>query len=190
MDSAKFNQSLAVVSEDVSYIDKMLSDVVREYTQDVDVVMTAIRDNVLGAEGAPIYTIEKYYLELSNCLYFVSEKCERLGIFNSISKAKAQETYNNAYLEHQHSNDGVVGAKKPTVAESQATAETASIYDKTVNDMYDRAYKVVKNKISAAETMVSTLSKLYSSRMQESQASQSMTGRQILNEGNVKTVLL
>ena len=48
---------------------------------------------------------------------FMCANVEKLGLFDSLSKAKAQETYNMRYLEYQHKNDGVVGSKKPTVAE-------------------------------------------------------------------------
>jgi hypothetical protein len=110
---------------------------------------------------------------------------EKLGLFDSLSKSKAQETYNLKYLEYQHKNDGVVGSKKPTVAEITAQAETASLYDSTMSDVYAKAYKTIKNKISAAETMISTLSKILSHRMQESQLTTKQTERQILNESNI-----
>ena len=63
--------------------------------------------------------------------------------------------------------------------------EMESLYEKTVNDIYSKSYKILKNKISAAETMVTTLSKILSHRIQESQMTVSQTGRQILNEGEV-----
>jgi hypothetical protein len=113
------------------------------------------------------------------------DKVERLVVFDSISRSKGQETYNMKYLEHQASNMGKTGAKKPTVAESTANAEMEALYDRTVNDIYSRSYKILKNKISAAETMVSTLSKILSHRIQESNMTVTQTGRQILNEGEV-----
>lgn len=185
MDFTKINDSLESVSNDVSYIENIINDIVNEYSSNLDEIMDSIYNNIICDDYPAINTIEKYFMELSNCLYFMCEKSERLGVFDSISKSKAQETYNTKYLEHQHSNDGMVGAKKPTVAESQAVSENASIYDKTVNDLYSRAYKIIKSKVSAAETMVSTLSKILSHRMQESQLVSMQTGRKILNEENV-----
>lgn len=182
MDIEKINESLNSVKDDVSYVENIINDIVKEYSSDLDNIMENIYNNVINDEYPAINTIEKYFMELSNCLYFMCEKSERLGVFDSISKSKAQETYNIKYLEHQHSTDGKVGSKKPTVAESQAVSENASIYDKTVNDLYSRAYKIIKSKVSAAETMVSTLSKILSHRMQESQLVSMQTGRKILNE--------
>ena len=182
MDTSKINESFNSVKSDVSYVETIIDDIINEYSSDLDRIMKNIYDNIINDEYPAINTIEKYFIELSSCLYFMCEKSERLGVFDSISKAKAQETYNIKYLEHQHSTDGKVGAKKPTVAESQAVSENASIYDKTVNDIYNKAYKIIKSKVSAAETMVSTLSKILSHRMQESQLVSMQTGRKILNE--------
>ncbi len=185
MDETKLNESIINTTEDSSQVFSIINDVVREYSADLDEVMNGIYENIITDSCPAISIIEKYFLELSNCLYVMCEKVEKVGVFDSISKSRAQETYNNKYLEHQSSNIGKTGAKKPTVAESTANAEIGSLYDKTVNDIYSKAYKILKNKISAAETMVTTLSKILSHRMQESQLTVSQTGRQILNEGEV-----
>ena len=185
MDANKLTEIISKVTDDSSQVVAIIDNVVNEYSVDLDKVMNEIHNNVICDQCPAIVTIEKYFLELSNCLYRMCERVEKLGVFDSISKSKAQETYNMKYLEHQSSNMGVSGAKKPTVAESTATAEMEALYDKTVNDIYSRAYKILKNKISAAETMVTTLSKILSHRMQESQLTVSQTGRQILNEGEV-----
>jgi hypothetical protein len=164
-------------STDVTTI---LSDVVSQYTKNLDEIMCGIERDILQVTNPAIYTIEQYFLNLSSCLYFMCEQVEKLGVYDSISKSKAQETYNNSYLQYQFDNTDK--KKKPTVAELTAMAENDSLYDKTVNDIYNKAYKIVKNKVSAAETMISTLSKILSHRVQESQMTMTQTGRRILNE--------
>ena len=173
------------LKEECVPIQDILTNAIIGYTGKLDMLMGGVVTEVLSVDNPPINLIEKYFMRLSNEVYFLSGKVEDLGLLDSISKLKAQEVYNNKYLEHQHSNDGVVGAKKPTVAELTAVAESNSIYEKTVNDIYSRAYKVVKNKISSAETMISTLSKVYSHRMQESKLTTEQTERQILNESEI-----
>ena len=185
MDEKKLNDLIATAEKDSSQVFTIIDNVVKEYSKDLDVVMDNVYKNVILDNYPAITTIEKYFLELSNCLYWMCEKVEKLGVFDSVSKSRAQETYNTKYLEHQSSNVGKPGTKKPTVAESTANAEMESLYDKTVNDIYSKSYKILKNKISAAETMVTTLSKILSHRIQESQMTVSQTGRQILNEGEV-----
>lgn len=184
MDENLLTNSFETVNEDADQIVKLLNDIVKEYSEDLDNIMKDIQDNIIIDNNPAIMTIEKYFIELSNTLYNMCEKSERLGIFDSISKSKAQETYNIKYLEHQSSNMGKPGTKKPTVAESSAAAEMDALYDKTVNDIYSKAYKILKNKISAAETMISTLSKILSHRIQESNMMSNQTERRILNETN------
>lgn len=184
MDENLLNNSFEIVNEDADQVVKLLNDIVKEYSEDLDNIMKDIQDNVIIDNNPAIMTIEKYFVELSSCLYRMCEKSERLGVFDSISKSKAQETYNMKYLEHQSSNMGKPGTKKPTVAESSAAAEMESLYDKTVNDIYSKAYKILKNKISAAETMIGTLSKILSHRIQESKMMSNQTERRILNETN------
>ena len=184
MDEKKLLGIITIVENDSTQVNAIINDVVKEYSEDLDNIMKDIQDNVIIDNNPAIITIEKYFIELSSTLYNMCEKSERLGIFDSISKSKAQETYNMKYLEHQSSNMGKPGTKKPTVAESSAAAEMDALYDKTVNDIYSKAYKILKNKISAAETMISTLSKILSHRIQESNLMSNQTERRILNETN------
>ena len=166
--------TIETMSKDVEDI---ISTVVSEYTADLDEIMHGIERDILQTATPAIYTIEQYFLNLSSCLYFMCERVEKLGVYDSISKSKAQEAYNNSYLKYQYSNQ-----KKPTVAELTAMSENDSLYDRTVNDLYNKAYKIVKNKVSAAETMINTLSKILSHRIQESQMTTTQTGKRILNE--------
>ena len=181
MDKQLLIQSIEKTNNDTEMVTAMLDSIVHEYSGELDELMMNIQSDIIYDNCPAIVTIENYFVKLSGCLYFMCEQSERLGIFDSISKAKAQDTYNTKYLEHQSSNVGV-GTKKPTVAESSAVAETAALYDQTVNDIYSKAYKILKNKISAAETMVSTLSKILSHRIQESSMTTSQVERRILNE--------
>ena len=182
MDKEKIISIVDKVGEDVEILDGIVYDVVNRYTEDLDNIMTNIKTEILDDNNPAINTIEKYFLELSSCLYFMCEKVEKLGLLDSISKSNAQESYNTKYLQHQHNSNTT---KKPTVAELTALSESESLYDRTVNDMYAKAYKIVKNKISSAETMISTLSKILSHRIQESNLTMTQTSRQILNEGEL-----
>lgn len=185
VDESKVTKIVSNVNENTEYFNKMLSDIVSSYTEDLDNLMSNINRNVISIDNPAVVTIEKYFLELSNCLYFMCDRIEKLGVYDSLSKSSAQEAYNTKYLEHQNINVGVVGGKKPTVAETTATAENAVIYDKLINDVYNKAYKIVNNKVNAAETMLKTLSKILSHRMSEMQLTNMQTGRQILNEGGI-----
>ena len=181
MNKELIDNSLDNTKESVTYVEEILNRTILDYSSELDEVMEKIYKDVISVDYPAIMTIEKYFLELSGVLYKMCERTEKLGVYDSISKSRAQETYNAKYLEVTNP----AGGKKPTVGETQALSENAAMYDKTVNDIYTRAYKVLKNKVDAAETMVATLSKILSHRVQESQMVYSQTGRQILNEGNI-----
>ena len=183
MDNDIINDKIKDITDSVSYIDTILENVVSKYTSDLDILMENINKDIIMDDCPAINIIEKYFMELTSAIYYMSEKVEKVGIYDSISKSKAMETYNMKYLEHQHSNDDDPKGKKPTVAESTAVSENGSFYDKTINDMYNKAYRVIKTKVDASNMMVNTLSKVLSRRMQEV-SMLSSTGKQILNENN------
>lgn len=176
------------VAANVSYAKNIIDGVVKSYTGELDRIMCMIKTDIVDKqEPAPVEVVEKYFLELSNCLYFIGENAEKLGIYDSISKSVAKETFNNYYMDDTISTDEK--GKKRTVAELTALAENASVYEQTVSDIYNKAYKTVKVKVSSAENMCSALSKIISRRMTELQLSATQPAtfetKKILNEGDV-----
>lgn len=167
--------------KNVKYFEDITQKVINSYSESMDIIMNNIYTDIIRQDNPSIEVLEKYFLELSHCIYYMGEKLERLGIYNSMSKSAYKEVYNKAYLGNQQKDSEK--KNKTTVAENQAVAENASIYEGAVNDIYDRAYKILKNKIDAAQTMVSTLSKSISRKMTENQFSNvNNNSRQILNE--------
>ena len=155
----------------MQYFDTVFLKVLDSYTHSLDDIMAEVHDNIVAAEYPPTEVLEKYLLKLSNCIYFISERAEKVGIYDALTKTALKETYNKLYLDSQGSNVGVVGAKKPTVAESTAIAENGSINESVINDLYNRVYKTIKVKIDCANTMISSISKVISRRMSEAQLS-------------------
>ena len=191
LEDSKLDTIKDSVNENVKHAQNIIENVVKSYTAELDRIMCMIKTDIVERQDpAPIETIEKYFLELSNCLYFIGENSEKLGIYDSISKSVAKETFNSYYIDDTISKDEK--GKKKTVAELTALAENASIYEQTVNDIYNKAYKTVKAKVSSAENMCSALNKIISRRMSEMQLSTTQPAtfetRKILNENtNVLT---
>ena len=187
LDKDKINEKIAEVEDNMAYFNSVFEKVVDGYTRSLDEIMAEIHDEIVSKDYPSTDVLEKYLLKLSNCIYFISERAEKLGIYDALTKTAFKETYNNIYLENQSSNVGVVGGKKPTVAESTAIAENGSVYEATINDLYNRVYKTVKAKLDSANTMLSSISKLISRRMTELQTTYTppvnyspTTGNQIL----------
>lgn len=174
-----WKEGLVELDTNVDYLNNIVEEVVKSYTQSLDDIMEEIHLRIIDEDDPDVRILEKYFLELSNCLYFMSERVEKLGIYDSISKLKYQEDYNNAYMNPE------LDKQKPTVAELTAYAEGRSIQSKAMNEIYSRAYKIIKNKIDASNTMISTLSKCVSRRMSDVQLTAmqpNIPNRKILNE--------
>ena len=155
LDKNKIDEKITEVEDNMSYFNSVFEKVVDGYTRSLDEIMAEIDDEIVTKDYPSTDVLEKYLLKLSNCIYFISERAEKLGIYDALTKTAFKETYNNIYLENQSSNVGVVGGKKPTVAESTAIAENGSVYEATINDLYNRVYKTVKAKLDSAEENIS-----------------------------------
>jgi len=169
------------VEVDANSLIEIADKVVASYTDDLDSIMKGINENIIGIDNPPVNVIEKYFLELSNAIYFVSARVEKVGIYDGVSKAAAQAAYNKSYTAKQTKD--FCESKKSTIADLTVYAQNNSIYENMVNELYSRVYKTIRSKIETAQTMVATLSKVISKRMSENQFSNvNNNSRRILNE--------
>ena len=138
------------------------------YTNDIDKVLKDINDNLIVNKICPSSDdIEMYMLKLNNEIYKLSDNVERIGIYDSVSKAIYKDCYNQIYLNNQVKDSEK--KNKTTVAELTALSEQGTVYESLVNDVYNKVYKTMKIKLDAAQSMLATLSKLLSKRMQDAQ---------------------
>jgi len=183
IDEDKVHQLISETESSIEYFVKISDQVLDAYTSDLDDIMQKIYKEVVLIEYPATDVIEKYFIELSNVIYFMSEKLERLGVYEDMSKAMMQEVFNRAYIDGQ--TNSLDSKTKITVAELTARAQESSKYEAVVNSIYSRSYSVFKSKINSANTMVATLSKILSKRMQEMNLSgqvERADTRRILNE--------
>lgn len=148
---------------DVDYLLQLSNEQVKKYTKDLDDLMKDILDEVVGNENVSDDIIEKYFLELTSALYFISSKCETLGFYEDTSKLRVGTKYNDSFVQNQI--EAANAGKKTTVKDNEIAAETASLDEKLVNIVFSRSNKVIKTKIEAANEMVKTLSKILSKHM-------------------------
>lgn len=165
IDTDKVDILLKETDENVEYFTNVSSSVIQAYASNLDDIMKNIYVDIISNEYAEYSCLERYYLELTNLLYFMGDKLEEVGIKDDLSKAAAKEVYNKAYLDNQIKD--VEKKNKTTVAENQAVAEESSKYENTVNFIYSRVYKQLKYKIDAAYEMVNTLKKIITKRIQD-----------------------
>ena len=151
--------------KNVEYFTNISMNIVNSCTQDLDELVTKIREST--SDNISDEALEQYILELSNMLYFVGTKLELMGVKDDLSKIASKQVYNNSYLNAPTDDKG----KKPTVAELTAIAEDDSRYETIMNNIYSRAYRLIKYKVDAAYELLASLRKVVSKRMQESQLS-------------------
>ena len=168
IDEEKVQELMNDTDNNVEYFNKVATETAIKYTEPLDKLMRKIYSNVVNKDATDVQ-LEKYYLELTNTVYFMGDKLEQLNINGDMAKASEKEVYNNAYLANQIKDSEK--KNKTTVAENQAVAEQESQYEAVVSSIYDPAYKMVKFKIDAAKDMINTLRKVISRRMQEQQLS-------------------
>lgn len=156
------------------------SDLVYDITKGLDDLMLDIDKNIIEEDSPSIEVVEKYMTRLSGMLFFIQEDVERLGMDETTSKLKAQEKYNLEYQKYQAFS--IAEGKKATVKELEIQAENNSLYESTQNEVYSKAYKLVKGKVTAVESMLHVLNKIYSYRVEMAKITSCVPSR-VLNEG-------
>ena len=181
LDRQAIDNLMDTTKENVAYINDISDKVVKSYTGLLDDLMRDIYNDVVMKPNASDAVLEQAFLKLTNTLYFMGEKLEKLGLHDDISKAQFKEAYNKAYLEAQTS--GALSSNKPTVALRTIAAENGSVNETVVNAIYARSYKIFKFKVDSGFEMVKTLSKIISKRMTENQLQDTPNSfKKILNE--------
>ena len=153
-------EELSAPSDDAA---EVYNKIVESVTRDLDEVMQEVYREVVLQEDAPIDKVQNLFLKLGNYVYFFGSSVEKLGLDSDLAENLMKEKYNNAYNDNLMNPDG----KKRTANELTAIAEAASFSETVMNDIYKRVYKTVKFKVDSAQSMVSSLSKVLSKKMQE-----------------------
>lgn len=145
------------VEQDSKSIDEIVDMIIKPYCKDLDKYVKFIKDCLQDGENPPTTVeLEDFCMNLSTDIYFASGMCEYLGIRDDIAKALYKEMYNT----HRDS------IEKGTVADKNTLAELASQQEQLTSVCYTRAYKIMKNKLDAAQELLSSCKKVLSHRMQ------------------------
>lgn len=166
IDLEKLQEYLDSIQVNVEDFQLITNKVIEENSQDLDALMADLKFAITQEEAASTDTIERYYAELSNLLYFMAARMERLSVFKDVSSAAAKDAYNKAYLQYCSEKDEK-GKSVRTVNENVALAETAAQYESVTNTVYANAYTAIKMKVDAAQEMSGTLKNILKKRINE-----------------------
>ncbi len=150
---------------------KMINDLtnklVADYCKQLDDYVKFIQSILQDSKNPPsALELDDMIMNLPVLLYFCGEAQENLGIKTDVAKAVKQEKYNEIYKE-----------VKGTIADKTAKSELAVQSEIVTHIIYDRAYKIVKEKMNAAYELLSSIKKVISRRMNESNLANIDEGR-------------
>ena len=169
LDEAKIDDILKRVSENSQFIDKMVNEIVSQYSEELDNLMAIIKDSLGTVEHPPTDAeLDQMALKLPVTMYYVGEAQEVLGVREDVAKAMKIEIFNKVH-----------GETPGTIADKQAKAELASQQEYVVNVIFSRAYKNIKLKMDSAYEVLASVKKVISRRMMEMQLTNTETGSTI-----------
>lgn len=136
----------------------IVNDIIEPYCKDLDRYVMFIKECLHDGETPPTNDeLDDFCMNLSTLIYFAGGMCEQLGIRDDISKAVYKEVYNDA---RSALSEGTI-ADKDSIAELQAQQEQIT------SVCYNRAYRIVKAKIDAAQELLASCKKVLTRRCQE-----------------------
>lgn len=147
------------VDGDSSILDDIVNDIISPYTRELDEYVKFIKEVLLqdGNNPPTAEELDDICINLPVFIYYASSMQEKLGIKEDISRAVYKEMYHSVRDE----------LTEGTVKDKDSLAELASQDEYITNLLYKRAYKIVCNKVDAAQELLSSCKKIVSRRITE-----------------------
>ena len=166
------HEDLLKHSEELNYNMRYFEEIGRplleEYSKDLDEKVSAVKNYLNRVKefnlDFDMPSVQRALLDLTTTIFFTTEKLERIGWLEDVSKLQYQTTYNNAYLEKQGNYDA---GTKYTVQQLKAYADQQALSDNVLNFIYSRCSKILKDKVDQANDVAKALSKILSSLISE-----------------------
>ena len=158
------------LNSNMQYFESIGRPLLNEYSKDLDEKVASVKtylDRVREYNlDFDMPSIQRALLDLTTTIFFTTEKLEKIGWLEDVSKLQYQTTYNNAYLERQ--GDYAAG-EKYTVQQLKAYADQTALSDNVLNFIYSRCSKILKDKVDQANDVAKALSKILSAQIQSMQ---------------------
>lgn len=155
LDREKFSGDIEIVKKDKVFLQEVSDKICSEFTSHLDKLMQDTY-KAIRAEKMDDKALERYFLELTNLLYFLGDKLESLGIELTVASARNQEIFNDIFQK-----------ASGTIADKKAEAEQGSKYEYFLKAVYESVYKRIKMKMDSGYEMVSTMKRIIMKRCSE-----------------------
>lgn len=153
----KLNEAIKTqVESDSLVLEQIVNYIVSSYTKElddyVDKIKAVLDDNT---DELTEQDLNQIMIKLCSYMYFVSSKQELLGIKSDIAEALRDERYNTAFMN-----------ATGTVASKESQALSAIKEEEVIKIVYERAYKILKNKYNAIDKWIDAIKKILTMRIQ------------------------
>lgn len=130
--------------------------IVKNHTGDLEQVIHKIRDMLKDeTDQLTDLEIDDIMLQLPILLFDNTDDQELVGLQSDLANQIYREAYNEAYK-----------LARGTVADKSSVAELNAMANKLDSFIYDRAYKIIKQKIDMARETLNAVKKVQASRQQ------------------------
>lgn len=155
------------IDRNSAFINTMANELVDTHCQPLNEYVTFIQGILKDDKHPPTSAeLDDFVLNLPVLLYFCGEAQENLGIKTDVAKAVKNEKYNEIYKQ-----------VKGTIADKTAASELEAQSETITHIIYDRAYKICKEKMNAAYELLSSCKKVISRRISEAELANLDGGR-------------
>lgn len=160
------------VKTNLEIFDAIGQPLVDEYCQDLDSKVSDVR-NYLNAIREynlefDVLSLQKIVIDLSSCIYYTSDKYEKLSLLENMAKVKAKDKYNQVYLANQ--GKAKLEDRVYTKDQLKSLAEQESLEEELIHFIYEHAAAIIKSKLEAAEELLKATSKSLSGEIQKMSA--------------------
>jgi hypothetical protein len=146
------------VEDHSEVLSNIVNEIIEPYCKDLDRYVLFIKECLKDGETPPTNDeLDDFCMNLSTLIYFAGGMCEQLGIRDDISKAVYREVYNDARS----------ALSEGTIADKDSIAELQSQQEQITSVCYNRAYRIVKAKVDAAQELLASCKKVLTRRTQE-----------------------
>ena len=146
---------LEKVGEDSKSIEDIIKKIVdkeigfiNEYVDDIN--------KALDEDDLTVEQLNRILIRLCSFSYYIAERQEMLGVRSDIADMLHKEVYNNNFLDS-------VG----TIAKKQSLAEEMAKEEAVVSIVYNKAYKILKNRRDSIDKYSDAVKKVIQSKITE-----------------------
>nr|DAR87615.1 MAG TPA: hypothetical protein [Caudoviricetes sp.] len=148
-----------MIEQDAKSIDAMVNQIVEDSTKELDEYIENVKRELDVAELS-ISEMNLILMKLCSYYFYLAKQQEMVGVRQDIATIYEKEKYNLHFM-------GAVG----TVASKTSQAEEKTKEERVISLVWEKSYKILKNKYTALGAYIDALKKVITSKIKEMELS-------------------